>query len=105
MTAQIRVVGCLAEQIALWVVGESVHVTTSRGNECCPDFSCCRPELQQPETVRREFATTTPERRNALLGTFLAAFIANAKETGELSQELNVEIVTEGKLAMKVSKN
>ena len=36
------------EQIEKWVNGESVH-----GEQCCPDFSCCRPELKWSEDQRR----------------------------------------------------
>lgn len=38
------------EQLAQWVEGRPAH-----GNQCCPDFSCCRPELLAPESVRKIF--------------------------------------------------
>ena len=41
------------EQLERWVAGESVHNATR--DECCPDFSCCQPEMQWAEPRRREF--------------------------------------------------
>ena len=58
-------------QLEKWVNGESVH-NDERG-ECCPDFSCCRPELLAPEQVRKQFLAANIEQRMALLGHFLAA--------------------------------
>lgn len=60
-----------AEQLELWVNGNSVHnhertiiledkdgsekVIQMEGGECCPDFSCCKPQLQWPEETRFRF--------------------------------------------------
>lgn len=41
------------KQLELWVRGKSVH--NDERNECCPDFSCCRPELLAPEHERKTF--------------------------------------------------
>ena len=43
----------ISEQVARWVAGESVH--NAARDECCPDFSCCQPEMQWAEPRRREF--------------------------------------------------
>ncbi len=43
------------EQVKLWVEGKSVH-GAGEYNECCPDFSCCRPEFQAPKEEREKFA-------------------------------------------------
>ena len=59
------------EQVRKWVAGESVHA-----DQCCPDFSCCRPEFQAPQEERDRFGVahfkgdekTTFE----LLGVFLS---------------------------------
>ncbi len=45
---------CL-EQLNAWVAGDSKHNTVD--DECCPDFSCCRPELLAPKARREEFQT------------------------------------------------
>jgi hypothetical protein len=67
------------EQLRLWVEGKSVHVKVNRKPpddwECCPDFSCCHPELQQPKEVRKAFVNTTQEKKNELLMFFLGEFI------------------------------
>ena len=39
------------EQLDSWVAGTSVH-----GDQCCPDFSCCQPDLLAPKEVREIFA-------------------------------------------------
>lgn len=39
-----------AEQLKRWADGESIHA-----GQCCPDFSCCKPELQAPEAERKLF--------------------------------------------------
>lgn len=56
-----------AEQLRRWVAGESVHNGPSpdRG-ECCPDFSCCCPEIHTPMSERPGIAarlSETPEQR------------------------------------------
>ena len=38
-------------QTEAWVNGFSYHGTDT--NECCPDFSCCRPELFQTDSNKR----------------------------------------------------
>ena len=68
------------EQLAKWVAGESLHrdVDGIKGGECCPDFSCCKPDLLQPPDVRQAFAAADEATRYKFLGTFLAAMIAVA---------------------------
>lgn len=43
------------EQLKLWVEGNSVHDKDKEGEQCCPDFSCCRPELKAPKEERELF--------------------------------------------------
>lgn len=52
------------EQLELWVRGKSVH--NDERDECCPDFSCCSPELLAPEHERIEDTEGDrhPPRRN-----------------------------------------
>lgn len=42
------------EQTDRWVEGEPVH--NPDRDECCPDFSCCNPDLLAPKKEREEFA-------------------------------------------------
>jgi hypothetical protein len=58
------------EQLAEWVKGNSL-CPNDRG-ECCPDFSCCQPELKADEATRRAF-TENPQKRNEFCGVFLGA--------------------------------
>jgi len=64
------------EQLRLWVEGKPAHA-----DECCPDFSCCVPELLAPEHERKAFADATQEGRYAFLGGFLARAFANHGKT------------------------
>lgn len=73
------------EQLAKWVEGESVHMP----DQCCPDFSCCNPRLQQPKEVREAFAAADERTRFQYLLHFLAAtfpeedvYIAGTMEEG-----------------------
>lgn len=57
------------EQLERWIAGESVH-NDSR-DECCPDFSCCKPELLAPMEVRKTFKDANEEDRMQMLMMFL----------------------------------
>ncbi len=66
------------EQLDLWVAGESVH-----GNdlgECCPDFSCCQPELKAPKKARIAFRNADESTRMKYLVGFLGAAISLASD-------------------------
>lgn len=75
-----RLIHDCAEQARLWVEGESVHSDhRGIGPECCPDFSCCNPDLLQPAEVRRAFAAADPKTQGRLCMTFLGGMIAKAR--------------------------
>jgi len=57
-----------------WVKGNPIHNTVD--DECCPDFSCCKPELLQPEEIRKTFAAANEDTRMSMLGSFLGAGLA-----------------------------
>lgn len=67
------------EQLALWVAGDS-RCPNDR-DECCPDFSCCQPELLADKKTRERFASATDEERAGFLGMFLGAAFSKAAET------------------------
>jgi len=70
------------EQLDEWVKGNSIHNETT--GECCPDFSCCSPELAIPIEQRILFQKNDGNVRFAMLGMFLRGAIALAtKETGK----------------------
>ena len=55
------------EQLKLWVNGTSVHNGKTRSEgECCPDFSCCQPELLWPIEKRIEYQTANGEAREKM---------------------------------------
>jgi len=62
------------EQTAAWVEGRSIHNTAR--DECCPDFSCCQPELLASPEVRRAFQLADERTRHRMLGGFLNAAIS-----------------------------
>jgi hypothetical protein len=67
------------KQLALWVAGNPQHNTFA--DECCPDFSCCQPELLWPEEKRKAFAEANEEYRNhMLMGGINAIMVLNDTE-------------------------
>jgi len=67
------------EQVDRWVAGESLHSDhRGCGEECCPDFSCCRPEMLQPVEVRRAFKVADEKGRGKFCMMFLGGMLANA---------------------------
>lgn len=40
-------------QLEEWAKGNPIH--NSIDDECCPDFSCCTPDLLQSEEIRKTF--------------------------------------------------
>lgn len=53
------------EQLRMWVEGESV--CPNQDHECCPDFSCCKPQLRWPKDKRVLFAKSTQRQREGML--------------------------------------
>ncbi len=55
------------EQLRRWVQGDAVCPNTR--HECCPDFSCCRPQLMWPKDKRERFvAVSQGEREKMMMG-------------------------------------
>jgi len=67
------------KQLAKWVNGESIHRDGSDGGECCPDFSCCRPDLLVPANERQLFANSSSDVRYSLLMGYLSKALADKK--------------------------
>lgn len=66
----------IREHLQKWVDGQSIH--NDHPDECCPDFSCCRPELLQPIEVREAFQQAFLTNNAATLDKFLMHFLAAA---------------------------
>ena len=61
------------EQLQLWLKGKSVH--NEERNECCPDFSCCKPEFLAPFEEREMFVEQLVKGDNSMLYMFLGRLI------------------------------
>lgn len=62
------------QQLDEWVKGNSIHDYDYGGEgQCCPDFSCCAPNLLAPEKARIAFRDASDEDRFKMLGYFLGA--------------------------------
>ena len=69
------------EQVELWVSGQSIHNSSVLGGECCPDFSCCRPELLAPKEVREVFAEAVITGNKKVEDRILMEFLGNLLST------------------------
>ena len=65
------------EQLASWVEGNPIHLP----QHCCPDFSCCRPELLAPVAVRELFAAAYTAHNEAVEMRMLMEFLGKAFDT------------------------
>lgn len=63
-------------QLTEWVKGNSIHNEVD--DECCPDFSCCQPELLVDVEFRKLFKASDREGRDRLCFTFLSSMLAKA---------------------------
>ena len=62
------------EQLRNWVQGISIHNNTR--DECCPDFSCCQPNLLASQEERNCFVTN-PNVRDTMLVMFLGRMLSS----------------------------
>lgn len=62
-------------QLDEWAKGNSIHNDVD--NECCPDFSCCTPELLASEEERKTFKAMSEQGKDTMgmLGVFLGKAI------------------------------
>ena len=63
-------------QLSEWVAGRSHHNVARE--ECCPDFSCCQPELLASAEVREAFRDGSEAMRMEMLGMFLGTAFESA---------------------------
>ena len=75
-------------QLDEWVKGNPIHNDVE--NECCPDFSCCKPEFLQPLEVRETFkAVHNNGDEDAEMG-MLASFLGGAMSTAFPDKEIHI---------------
>lgn len=70
------------EQLDLWVAGKPVH--NPDRDECCPDFSCCNPELLADLDTRTVFKAANQKKRENMLFEFLGKLLAANFTEGEV---------------------
>ena len=75
------------EQLQLWLDGKPVHGAKygderdiEEDGECCPDFSCCRPDLLWPYEVRKRFVEANQKKRNGMLFSSMASLVREVEE-------------------------
>jgi hypothetical protein len=61
------------KQLKMWVNGKSIH--NNDDDECCPDFSCCRPCSTDRE-IREKFYKSNQSEREGMLMMFLSGALA-----------------------------
>ena len=66
------------EQLKRWVKGDSYHLI-GKHDSCCPDFSCCNPELKVNKKTRETFYAAYKQKNDrvvrGMLMTFLSSFM------------------------------
>lgn len=64
------------DQLDRWRNGESIH--NKERDECCPDFSCCKPELLADRFEREKFYEAWSEGEDArpLIDSMLLMFLS-----------------------------
>ena len=67
------------EQLAKWVNGESIH--NKERDECCPDFSCCNPDVTTPAEERVKFLNASESERHGMLFGFLGKALMEYSKT------------------------
>jgi|HubBroStandDraft_6_1064221.scaffolds.fasta_scaffold1274951_1 hypothetical protein len=76
------------EQLEQWVAGNPIHAAN-----CCPDFSCCRPELLASQVIRKAYLAAGEDERIQFLGYFLGEAISLAAK--EQEKKINVRVLTD----------
>ena len=64
----------LYKQTLDWLNGKSTH--NDIDNECCPDFSCCKPELLVPKEIRQLFYNAEMANNHKIVDRLLSEFLS-----------------------------
>jgi len=64
----------LNKQTLDWLNGNPQH--NKIDNECCPDFSCCKPELLAPIEIRQLFYNAEINNNHRLVDRLLGEFLS-----------------------------
>lgn len=76
--------------------GVVTDVRKMRGGECCPDFSCCQPQLAWPLEERQKLLNADQSTRQEMLAMSLSAWIAfvGTKESVALVTDAGTQTIT-----------
>lgn len=66
-------------QLLNWLWGNSVHNKVD--DECCPDFSCCKPHLKAPDEVRRIYYEAYRKDNHKVVDRLLGEFLSRLLES------------------------
>ena len=66
------------DQINEWVKGNPMHNKVD--DECCPDFSCCKPDLLVDSVTRNEYKKAWEAGHDGIVEAMLKKFLGNAIE-------------------------
>lgn len=80
------------EQLDKWVAGQSVH--NHERDECCPDFSCCQPELLASEEERVMFRDAYINGNQDLIDSMLMMFLTVM--LSNIEKDKNIKIYLAG---------
>lgn len=69
-----------AIQLCLWVDGISYHNPVR--DECCPDFSCCKPSFLAEKELRVRFQQAWENDEQEVMHQLLLMFLERAKSKG-----------------------
>lgn len=72
------------KQLSEWLNGNSLH--NHKDNECCPDFSCCKPELLAGESMRERFVNGSDRTREKMCFKFLSRGLRKMKHKVYISK-------------------
>lgn len=61
------------DQLKSWLAGNSIH--NSERHECCPDFSCCHPELLASLEERTDFVNAHHNKAHSKKAEMLGLFL------------------------------
>lgn len=76
------------EQLTEWVKGNSIHNTDR--DECCPDFSCCNPDVNTPKEERELFMELHDNKDEPEKMRMLGMFLGRAFATLNLSKNIHI---------------
>jgi hypothetical protein len=72
------------EQLRRWAAGDSVCPNTR--HECCPDFSCCKPQFGWPLEKRAKFVAAGQGEREKMMMGALGDLIASTGEKAHVTR-------------------